>query len=92
MEGMEIGPASEIDPTNPLKPSELIYLNGERFAKKVMAGNIELLHVDDKVSMERLGEAMLVAALLASEAQGAIKLDIREKKALLGLRKVYGLD
>jgi hypothetical protein len=80
-----------IDPKNALTPSELVYLNGEHFAKKIFAGNVELLHVDEKVSMGQLGEAMIVAALLASEAVGAIRLEVRDKKALMGLRTVEGL-
>ena len=32
-----------INPKTPLSPSELVFLNGEQFAKKVMMGNIELL-------------------------------------------------
>lgn len=84
-------PTTEIDPMDALTPSERVYLNGERFAKKVLAGNVELLHVDAKVSMAQLGEAMFAAALLASEAIGAIQLEVREKKALMGLRTVEGL-
>ena len=91
MEGNTMFSSTEIDPTNPLTPSELVYLNGEHFAKKVLVGNIELLHTDEKVSMAQLGEAMLAAAFLANEAIGAVRLDIREKKALLGLRKVDSL-
>ena len=91
MEGNLISTAAEIDPKDPLTPSELVYLNGERFANKVLVGNVELLHTDEKVSMAQLGEAMIAAAILANEAIGAIRLDIREKKALLGLRKVDSL-
>jgi hypothetical protein len=80
-----------IDPTASLTPSELVLLHGEKFAKKVMLGNTELLHIDAKVSMTKLGEAMLCAAFLGSEAGGSIRLEVRQKKAMLGLRKVNGL-
>jgi hypothetical protein len=79
---------SIIDPQSPLTPSELVLLNGERFAKKVMLGNISLLHSDASVSVAQLGQAILAAAFLTNEQQGAIRLEKRKKKAMLGLRKV----
>jgi hypothetical protein len=79
---------SMIDPQSPLTPSELVLLNGERFAKKVMLGNISLLHSDASVSVAQLGQAIFAAAFLANEQQGAFRLEPRKKKAMLGLRKV----
>lgn len=83
--------ATELDPANVLTASELIFLNGEQFAKKVMIGNIDLLHSAEKVSAAELGQAMVVSAFLSSERAGAIRLEVREKKVLLGLRKAKGL-
>lgn len=72
-------------------PSEVVFLNGEQFAKKVMMGNTDLLHSDEKVSLSQLAQAVLTAAILGGEAAGAYRLEKREKKALLGLRKVNTL-
>lgn len=82
---------SPIDPLAPLTACELVLLNGERFAKKVMLGNLKLLHSDASVSAAQLGQAILAAALLANEQMGAIRFEKRKKKALLGLRKVDSL-
>lgn len=76
------------DPTNPLSPSELVLLNGDQFAKKVMLGNIQLLHSDTSVSISQLGEAILIAAVLAAESAGNFQLEIRTTKAMFGMRKV----
>lgn len=80
-----------IEPDNPLAPSEVVYLNGEQFAKKVMLGNVDLLHSDEKVSLSQLGQAILATAFLAGEQAGAFRLEGRERKAMLGLRKVQEL-
>jgi hypothetical protein len=80
-----------IAPDRPLTPSELVFLNGEQFAQKVMLGNIELLHTDEKVSLSQLGMAILSAAFLGCEEAGAFSLGIGERKALFGLRKVREL-
>ena len=80
-----------VDPDNPLTPSELVFLNGELFAKKVTLGNVDLMHTDEKVSLTQLGGAILAAAILACEQAGAFRLEVRERKATLGLRKVREL-
>jgi hypothetical protein len=80
-----------IDPDHPLTPSEVVFLNGELFAKKVVLGNIDLMHNDQKVSVAQLGEAILAAAILSGEQAGAFRLEVRERKATLGLRKVREL-
>ena len=82
---------NSIDPRFALTPSELVLLSGEQFAKKVLAGNIKLMHSEVSVSIPQLGQAMLSAAFLANEKSGTTKLEKRQKKALLGLRKVNGL-
>lgn len=80
-----------VEPDNPLTPSEMVFLNGEMFAKKVMLGNVDLLHSDEKVSLAQLAQAILATAMLACEAAGAIRLEVHERKAMLGLRKVRDL-
>jgi hypothetical protein len=80
-----------IDPDNPLTPSEVVFLNGELFAKKAMLGNVDLLHSDEKVSLAQLGSTIVAAAILGCEQAGAFHLEVRERKATLGLRKVREL-
>lgn len=80
-----------IDPNNPLTPSEVVFLNGELFAKKAVLGNVELLHSAEKVSVAELGKAILTSAILGCEQAGAFRLELRERKGMLGLRKVQEL-
>ena len=79
------------NPSHPISPSELVLLNGDQFAKKVMMGNIKLLHTEASVSVSQLGQAILTAAVLAAEAAGNLQLEVRQGKALFGLRKVKNL-
>jgi hypothetical protein len=65
-------------------------LNGEQFANKARINNIELLN-GEKVASDQLGQAMMAVAFLANEAAGTVRLEVRKKKALLGLRKVDAL-
>lgn len=80
-----------IDPTYPLSPSELVFLNGDAFAGKARLGNMQLLNTGASVSISQLGQAILSAAFLANEKIGAFNLETYQKKALFGLRKVTGL-
>jgi len=79
------------NPANPISSSELVLLRGDQFAKKVMIGNIKLLHTDASVSISQLGQAILAAAVLAAEAAGNLQLEVRQGKAMFGLRKVKNL-
>ena len=81
-----------LDPNIPFAPSELILLNGDLFAKKVMMGNIQLMHTDASVSYSQLGEAILAAAELAVESNGNLQYEVQQEKAMLGLRKVKTLS
>jgi len=72
----------------PLTASELVLLKGDHFAKHVVMGNVDLLHVDAKVSAAQLGETMLAVAFLACERVGTVRLEVRPKRAFLGLRTV----
>jgi len=86
--------------SNILAPSELIVLNGDQFAtqSKFRIGfdagtdaNIPLLRGDAKVSVRQLGDAILAAALFGNQQAGALHFEVRQKKALFGLRKVDSL-
>lgn len=83
--------STAMSPGSPLSPSELVLLNGDNFANKVMMGNFKLLHTDASVSYSQLGQAMLATAVLAAEAAGNLKFEIRQEKAMFGLRKVKNL-
>jgi hypothetical protein len=76
------------NPEGPLAPSELVLLRGEQFARKVLLGNVQLLHSDESVSITQLGEAILTAAFLACHEAGSVRLEVQQKKALFGLRSV----
>jgi hypothetical protein len=80
-----------LNPKYHLTPSEVVLLNGEQFAKKVMLGNIKLLNSDASVSFSQLGQAILASAILADEAVGNLLLEVRQEKATFGLRKVKKL-
>ena len=70
----------------PLTPSELVYLNGEQYAKKHLVNNVKLMHMDLSVSASELAYAMLATAFLASEAEGSLQLEVGKRKTLLGSR------
>jgi hypothetical protein len=69
----------------PLTPSELVYLNGEKYSpKKALINNTKLVHIDQNVATNELVNAMLSIAFLASEQEGAIRLAVRSVKHLFG--------
>jgi len=74
-----------------LAPSESVLLNGDRFAQKAVLANVDLLHIEAKVSAADLGRAILSVAFLSSEQAGALRLEARTKKAFLGLASVKAL-
>ena len=67
-----------------LTPTELALLNGDRFAAKKMMRNVRLLDGERKVSAVDLGTTLLALAVLANERNGALRLEPRRRKALLG--------
>ena len=77
-----MAPNPTIYPDQPFSASELVLLNGEKFAKKVMMGNIQLMHTEESVSYSQLGQAMLAAAVLAAESSGNLQLEARQEKAM----------
>jgi hypothetical protein len=84
-------PNPTLYPNQPLSASELVLLNGEKFAQKVMMGNTQLMHSEASVSTAQLGQAILAAGILGVEATGNLQLELRQEKATLGLRKVTRL-
>lgn len=77
-----------LGPTSLLAPSELILLNGDQFAREKRLGErVELINIDAAVDARELGEAVLAAAFLANEQAGAVHLEMRQKRALFGLRR-----
>lgn len=79
--------------TGELVPSELAWLSGDQFAGKKTFNDWEttILGSDAKVSVKQLAGAVAAAALLAAEQAGAIRLEVRAKKTLFGLRSVTTL-
>ncbi len=79
-------------PESVLTPSELVYLNGEKFAQKAGIFNkIKLMHVDLSVNDAQLVQMAFAAAFLANEQAGTVRLELRSKKALFGLASVQAL-
>jgi hypothetical protein len=68
-----------------LTPSELVYFHGERFASKVLLGNVKLVASGTSVSAQQLGQAVLATAFLALDRAGVALLEVRSEKRLLGL-------
>lgn len=75
-----------------LTPSEVVLLNGSRFAGKPgFLDKWKVLGTDTEVSRRELVLNAYAAALLAGDAAGDLRLEVRGKKALLGLRTVQTL-
>ncbi len=75
-----------------LTPSELVYLNGEKFAQKAGVFNkIKLMHLDMSVNDTQLVQMTVAAAFLANEQAGTLRLELKSKKALFGLASVQAL-
>lgn len=74
-------------------PSELVVLFGDRFAEEggMLTVKEEVLTSGAKVSAEQLGQAAALAALLAADRAGTLKLETRTGKALFGLLKTEKL-
>ncbi|MEJ1373598.1 MAG: hypothetical protein RPT94_01075 [Candidatus Sedimenticola sp. (ex Thyasira tokunagai)] len=67
-----------------ITPSEMLLLNGDKFASKGIIGNIEL-PLGIKVSAEKLGEALLANAFLTIEQEACVELFVGKQKQLFGL-------
>lgn len=76
----------------PFTPSELILLNGDRFAPEVETGGHQLLCSDGMVDGNYLAVMMVAGAILANEEMGALELDLRQKpKKLFSSSRGYDL-
>ncbi len=74
-----------------LAPSEVLLLNGEKFAVdagRLFNPRIELPTTGARVSVVQLTQALLAVALLANEQADTIRLSVRPKHTLIGLRTV----
>jgi hypothetical protein len=83
---------TDIATVDALMPSEIVLLSAARFLPA--SGPLDRYRVlgsEQGVSKRRLVELMYAVGLLAAEADGEIRLMLRPKKALLGLRTVPAL-
>jgi hypothetical protein len=64
-------------------PSELILLNGDKFAPEVESNGHRLLCSDGMVNGHYLAVMMTAAAILANEEEGALVVELREQKKKL---------
>jgi len=64
-------------------PSELILLNGDKFAPEVESDGHQLLCSDGMVNGHYLAVMMMAAAILANEEEGALVVELREPKKKL---------
>ena len=74
---------ASIDSTYPLAPSEVLYLNGEQFAKKGRLGHA-VPSKDVKVNINQLARAALLAGFLGAESAGVVQFELSEKGGFLG--------
>lgn len=68
--------------SDPLTPSEIVLLNGEKFIPKSRFTSVKLPHKDVKVTIDHLLITMLAAAVLANEQAGVLTLKASQKKVL----------
>lgn len=74
-------------------PSELVVLFGDRFTPEagMLASKEEVLTSGVKVNAEKLMSAAVAAAVWAAHRAGAVRLEMRQGKALFGLVKTQKL-
>lgn len=77
---------SAIPTTHALTPSEVVFLNGEQFAKPAKIG-LKLPRSGAIVEADELAVAMVGAALLANRKAGAARLEVAVRKRMFGLLK-----
>ncbi len=66
-------------------PSEFIFLNGEKFAPTAEGNeSIPLLCSDSRVNGTQLAILLIMAAVLANESEGALAIELQEKKKFFG--------
>jgi hypothetical protein len=64
----------------PFTPSELILLNGDKFAPEVQTGGHQLLCSEGMVNGHYLAVMMTAAAILANEEENALSFEIKQRK------------
>ncbi len=69
-------------------PSGLVYLFGEQFVGPARLIGETLLYSRVKVKARELAEAIYAAALVALDGDGAVRLELAQRKRLLGLARV----
>jgi hypothetical protein len=76
-----------------LAPSELVVLFGDRFTPEagMLASKEEVLTSGARVNSEKLMNAAVAAAVWAAHRAGAVRLEMRQGKALFGLVKTQKL-
>jgi hypothetical protein len=72
-----------MDPSYPLSPSEIVYLNADQFVKTARLGFL-MLGSETKVNTNDLARSVLTAAFLAMEAAGELQIESEEYKRLIG--------
>jgi hypothetical protein len=71
-----------IIPPNPLTPSEIVILHGDKFVPQARFTSVKLPHKDAKVAIDHLLQTMLAAAILANEQAGVLALQTGQTKVL----------
>jgi len=67
--------------------SDIVYLFGDRFAKKARMGGAQLIYGRNKVNLSDLGDKLLLAALAGLASKGYLALETVQEK-ILGLRTI----
>jgi hypothetical protein len=82
-----------VSTTPTFAPSELVLLFGDRFTPEagMLASKEEVLTSSVKVNSEKLMNAAVGAAVWAAQGSGAVRLELRQGKALFGLIKTQKL-
>ncbi len=71
-----------IIPPNPLTPSEIVILHGEKFVPRARFTNVKLPHKDAQVAISDLLQTMLAAAILANKQTDVLALPMGHTKVL----------
>ena len=70
--------------------SDIVYLFGDRFAKKARMGGAQLIYGGNKVNLSDLGDKLLLAAFAGLASKGYLALETVQEK-ILGLRTIRDL-
>jgi hypothetical protein len=67
--------------------SDIVYLFGDRFAKKARMGGAQLVYGGNKVKHDDLGDKLLLAAFAGLDSKGYLGLEMVQEK-VLGIRTI----